>query len=233
MPQRIKLFLILSFVFILSASYNVQAKPTKSYILTADVTYVTDYMVRGRSINGGTAAIQGHVLYINNNFFLGIWATSLDVGKYEAEIDYYGGYRFVLDKTTNLDVFAQAITVPGLKNFTFWRLNAALGGVYSKLNWKASVAYDPELDNSATQDGDNFYMSLALSYPIQDTAFSLNAGVGYEKGIAVATADQDKFDWYAGLSAKGYGLNWDARYIATDAQDIYDSRVLFSVQKVF
>ena len=216
-----------------SSPEDEQTEPNKSYILTADVTYVSDYITRGRSINGGTPAIQGNALFIYDNFFLGVWATSLDVGTYEAEIDYYGGYRFGLAQTTTLDVYAQVITVPELEDFTFLRMNAVLSGRYSNLNWKLKAAYDPQIDGTATENGDNAYILLTTELPIEKTAFSFKAGIGYEKGIAVATADEDKFDWHAGLAAKAYGLNLEMKYIATDAQEVYEPRLLFSVQKVF
>ena len=108
-------------------------------------------MVRGRSVNDGTYAIQGHVLFIKDNFFLGVWATTLDVvGEFNSEIDYYGGYRFNLNKTSNLDLYLQAITVPGLDDFTFWRMNAAFSGRLDTLTWRFLASYDP-------QQGGSFY----------------------------------------------------------------------------
>ena len=226
-------FFIITFFTILSAKAS-ESNKVKSYTLTADITYITDYMVRGRSVNDGTYAIQGHVLFIKDNFFLGVWATTLDVvGEYNSEIDYYGGYRFNLNKTTNLDLYLQAITVPGLKDFTFWRMNAAFSGRLDTLTWRFLASYDPQQGSSFTKDGDAAYASISATLPIEDTAFSIVAGIGYETGVFVATADENKIDWYAGLSTKALGLNWEAKYVGTDAREVYEPRVLFSIQKVF
>ncbi len=188
-----KVTLVTTFICsILSAFADDKAPEEKSYQIFGEVTLVSDYVTRGRSINDGTPAIQPHFLFRRGDFFAGIWATTLDVADLNLEVDYYAGYQFQLDKDLKLETALQAITVPQLDNFDFLRINARLSGKYKNVFWSLWAAYDPELDNTATQDGDNKYITFALQMPIEKTQFTLNAGVGYEQGIAVRTQDQNK-----------------------------------------
>ena len=59
------------------------------------LTYTSDYVVGGFSLNDGKPALQGYVEHnYDSGFYVGLWATQTDFGTPDrVEMDYYLGYR--------------------------------------------------------------------------------------------------------------------------------------------
>lgn len=89
------------------------AEPVRSaYSVTADFTYVTDYVFRG--VQRAEESLQPSVKFTSGNFYAGVWSDiPLDKG-YELQVDAFAGYHFSLSRNWKLDAGARLYNYPGL-----------------------------------------------------------------------------------------------------------------------
>ena len=71
--------------------------------LSFGVGVTSDYISRGASQTNNGPAIQPWAEYENSGFYAGVWASNVDLGTDNVEIDLYGGYRWSAGDT-NFDI---------------------------------------------------------------------------------------------------------------------------------
>jgi len=86
--------------------------------LSATVALTSQYIYRGQSQTDGNPALQAGVDYEHDSgFFAGVWATTLDLesptGTRDAQLNYYGGFRFPAESAFSLSLAAMRYTFPG------------------------------------------------------------------------------------------------------------------------
>ncbi len=185
--------------------------------LTGHVGFLSDYRFRGVSLTDEEPVLQGSLVAKFGQFYFGGWSSPIDLPEADVEVDLFVGYRLALAPDTELTVQAAYITFPGESDAHFLRLTADITKKFDAgFTLGARVDYEPEMDDSFREAGDNTYVALRGATKIADirgNPLNLTAGIGYEDGSAA----DEKTDWNIGLNYEAHGLNWSLQYIDTDS----------------
>jgi uncharacterized protein (TIGR02001 family) len=214
--------------------------PLDDLTIGGGVTFASDYVPRGFSLNDRHAVVQGYVeasLPITDSLklFGGVWASSLDkdVQRGGNETDPYVGVTGDLGegrswKATYLRItFSDAPIKQDFNEYTV-SYTQPIGPIIGTL----FVLYDDYAQ------GDSTLIKATGVYPVPNTAFSLKAGVGYEDGINW----HDKVQWSLGASYDFKGVTFSADYVDTNRflaktsnpnNNVADGNLVFSVSKSF
>ncbi len=109
--------------------------PVGKFDVGMTATFVTDYVSRGTSLNGGAGTIQGSLdIAHESGLYIGMWGSSMDDMQEKGagvEIDYYLGYGGNLTEDVSFDVSVATYTYPR----TGWKMTWS--------TWVASVPTVP------------------------------------------------------------------------------------------
>ncbi len=209
----------------------------------------TDYVFRGVSQTDGGPAFQAGVTYSSPfGLYAGVWGSNVDFGTGGYETDYFVGWNKDLSDSWNLDLGATRYTYSG---------DGGLSGDFNefigKITWSGPVtitglvAYAPDYGD-LTPKAKESYASLAASYDIGETGFSIGASVGYTSiDYGDETIEGERFDYGvtdyfdgAVTVSKGFGpatatlgyydtFNSDADELKDLPGDYYEDRVALTI----
>lgn len=206
--------------------------------ITGTVTGVTDYDWRGVTQSAQGPALQGSLDYAHDSgFYAGAWASNVDFGSGDPniEIDMYAG--FAGGETFLWDVGAVYYTYPGESSFNFPEMYASLG--WEWLEGKISYTWD-----FAGTDETAFYYEANVTYPLP-ASFGVTGHIGYSDGDGIEAAyGQDNYmDWSVGLTYEishfTLALKWvdgeDLETLKNTPDDISstEARAIFSISTTF
>jgi uncharacterized protein (TIGR02001 family) len=192
-----------------------QAQETVAVTPMFDVAFgaelTSDYMSRGTTQTDGGPAIQGYIEADVSSFYAGVWASNVDYGFDDTEIDFSIGWRPELGKFSfDLGyVYYYYIIDDG----------SSYGDIFAKVNYAVNdwltiggqVFYGPDYVQSST---DVLYTEanteIALPWD-----FSLSGALGYQD--FEEEFGTDYWTWNAGVSWTWRdALTFDVRYWDTD-----------------
>lgn len=199
--------------------------------VTGNVGLVTDYRFRGVSLSAGDPAIQGGATVTHESgFYVGTWASSLNVGGStygSIELDLFGGWSGNVSEGLGLDVgllrYNYPNNAPGVKAEymePYVTLSSTLGPVQAKLG----ATYAWKQDSLGGRD--NLYVFTKLAAALPGTPITLNAGLGYTDGalappFQAGAADTTGFDWSLGASATVLGkISLGVSYVGVEGPSI-------------
>lgn len=225
------------------------------------VTITTDYVFRGISFSGEDPAIQGSMDWAYENFYAGVWGSSINGADYSAELDYYAGYASSIGPIY-YDLMLIYFHFPG-SNDTF-------GGLETD-QFETWLTLGHEFSDLPGSPDANVRWSWSPDYTLEDgTSHYVRAGVGftlpYDIGLDGywgyldvegdgATGPGGLFaspgflddgysysHWSVGLTKSLKGFDFDLRYHETDEDaetaafygaDNMDDRIVFTVSRSF
>ncbi len=225
------------------------------------LTLTTDYVFRGISFSGEDPAIQGSFDWGYNNFYAGVWGSSIDGADYSAELDYYGGYADSIGPI-NYDLMLIYFHFPGSDDtfngletdqFETWlTLSHQFEDLPGAPNLYGRYSWSPDY---TLEDGTSHYFrtgvefSLSHGFGIDGYAGHLDVEGDGATGPNGAFASPGFLDdgysyshWSVGLTKSLKGFDFDLRYHDTneDAEtaafygdDNMEERVVFSVSRTF
>ena len=195
-------------VLLLAAPISAVAETDFNAYLAA----TTDYVFRGVSYSDGDPAAQlGLELSHSSGFFVGTWASTVDIGSLtgsgrDLEVRYYGGYTHELSSRWAVTATAIAYTFPGADgqlNYDFEEYGVSLN--YDDRAW-LEYAFAPDLFNAGSQTHN---IELYYEWPLP-LGMAAGAGAGwYNLSDAV---NDDYVYWQAGLARQFGRLGLDLRY---------------------
>lgn len=208
-----------------------EAAETSSVTVTGNVGLVTDYRFRGVSLSAGDPAIQGGATVTHESgFYVGTWASSLNVGGStygSIELDLFAGWSGNVSEGLGLDVgllrYNYPNNAPGVKAEymePYATLSSTLGPVQAKLG----VTYAWKQDSLGGRD--NLYLFTKLAAALPGTPITLNAGLGYTDGalappFQAGAADTTGLDWSLGASATVLGnISLGVTYVGVEGPPI-------------
>lgn len=140
-----------------------------SYSVTADFSYVSEYVFRGLKSTGD--AFQPSVELAVNDFYVGLW-TSQPITKSENnEIDIYGGYKYAVNNDFSLEAVAAYYWYPEARGGdTRDSFEVGIGGTYTMSGFSPSLYayYDFVLEAATVQ------ANLGYSLPLEALGASLD-----------------------------------------------------------
>lgn len=187
---------------------------------SGNVALTSDYVWRGFSQNSENPAIQGGFDYADGAFYVGTWASIVDFGGANMELDLYGGFAGETEAGLGWDVGVIGYIYPDTDDLDFLEVYGGLsyefdGGV----GVGGTVYFDP--------DNETVYLDTGIGYGVTDT-FSVDATVG---------AYLDGFDEYQNYSLGGTFstdyVDFDLRVWATDIDDddLAEERIVLTVSR--
>lgn len=196
---------------------------------SANVALTTDYVWRGVSQNSANPAIQGGFDYANGNFYAGTWASIVDFGGANMELDLYGGFAGDFGNGVSWDVGVIGYLYPDADDLDFVEFYGGLGfETEAGLGLGGYVYIDP--------DNESVYVEGSAGYSFNDT-FGIDATVGsydfdaggdyvnYSLGATVALELVD-------LDLRFWGNDIDETGVSA-VDDTTDERVVLTVSRSF
>ena len=213
---------------------------------SATVTGTNDYVFRGVTQTDEEFAIQGSMDYSHaSGVYVGAWASNIDFGDgngESSELDVYGGFANSVSGI-DYDVGFIYYNYPGVgdsRNFDYVEAAFSVGHDFGFASATVGANWSP--DNFGGSD-DAVYVWGDVSVPFPGELplpLSLDMHIGHQDIDDNTTFGlPDYLDWSFGLSTSVQGFDLSIAYIDTDikdsqgAQDIADSRAVFSVSRSF
>ncbi len=186
--------------------------------LSLNVGATSNYLWRGITQTGDSAAISGGIDYENSGFYVGTWASNVDFGDgSEYELDGYFGYAGEAGPV-GFDVGYIYYAYPLSKEKGFGEYN--FGELYGSVSWEWLTGGIAFVTN--TQDGAEV-MKKAF-YPYVDVAFDVAEGLTFGAHVGYFKYDKDENG--------GVDLSYtDFNVSLTKSTDFGDIGVLASVAK--
>lgn len=179
----------------------------RSYTITADLPYVSDYVFRGVKL--ARQSVQPSVTFTSGSLSLGVWSNQPVIKRTDDEIDFFGSYDFALTKDWKLTLGGTAYWYPGLDTSaggdrSTFEPRLALSGPLGPVSSTLTVYYDTTL-KTTTLEG-----ALGYSLPMHGSETdTVDFGVSYGR----VTPDQGRDYCYWGATAKATFRpkgNWSA-----------------------
>jgi uncharacterized protein (TIGR02001 family) len=186
--------------------------------VTANVALTTDYVFRGVSLSDNNAAIQGGADWSNDQFYAGVWGSSLSDGM---ELDLYGGFTPTTGPITwdfgIIGYFYPGADDDGAEFDYFEGMIAASFALSEQASIGGGVWFSPE---NYGDTGEAAYYELNGSYAFSD-ALSVDAAFGNQSienpdGVAGGAEEDDYNTWNVGVTHAFHGFSLDLRYHDTD-----------------
>ncbi|MBX9747522.1 MAG: TorF family putative porin [Hyphomonadaceae bacterium] len=215
--------------------------------ISANVALTSDYVFRGVSLSESDPAIQGGFDWSSDQFYAGVWASSLPEGM---EIDVYAGFTPTLG-AFEFDLGAIGYFYPSADDedaeFDYYELLAAVEvPVSERFSVGGGVYFSPE---NYGETGEATYFEINGTFAASD-ALEFTAAYGNqsiedadgEDGVDV-TDESDYNTWNIGGTYALHGFALDLRYHDTDIDegsdieyytygpDSYDERVVFTISR--
>lgn len=186
---------------------------------SANVALTTDYVWRGFSQNSENPAIQGGFDYADGPFYVGTWASIVDFGGGNMELDLYGGLAGETEGGLAWDVGAIGYIYPDTDDLDFLELYGGLGYSFDAVSLGGYIYWDP--DNETVY----FDASAGIS-AAENLSFDVTAGTYI-----------DGFDEYSnfslGATLATEHVDFDLRIWGTDVDndDLAEERLVLTVSK--
>ncbi|GAB5458972.1 MAG: hypothetical protein Hens3KO_20020 [Henriciella sp.] len=187
---------------------------------SGNVALTTDYVWRGFSQNSENPAIQGGFDYADGAFYVGTWASIVDFGGANMELDLYGGFAGETESGLGWDVGVIGYIYPDTDDLDFLEVYGGLsyefeGGV----GVGGTIYFDP--------DNETVYLDTGIGFGVTD-ALSVDGTVG---------AYLDGFDEYQnyslGATFATEFVDFDLRVWATDVDDddLAEERIVLTLSR--
>lgn len=216
---------------------------------SGNVALTSDYVFRGQSQTQGDPAIQGGLDYVNDIFYLGTWASSLDFGSGGGlavdsgiEVDVYAGFRPVLGPVT-MDIGVIGYFYPGSGIDDLEMVELKVGGSVvpmENLTLGLNAFWSPEF---TLNGGDSLYLEGVAGYTFSPE-LTVSGGVAQQTVdtagyfILPVGAVDSYTTWNVGGTFSAYGFGFDLRYFDSDeditnlaSEVVSDERFVFTLKR--
>lgn len=222
------------------AGVVLQTKPASAQeaSVSGNIALATDYTVRGVSQTNGSAAVQGgfDVTSESATFYGGAWASNVELGVAQLELDVYGGYRFAAGPIS-FDVGLVGYLYPDASDdsseFDYWEGYVKPSArVSEQLTVGGAFYYTAEFSGGA---GEGFYAELNGAFAVSaDLTLSGAAGIQTVEQTGFFLGQDEYVNWNFGAAYAVGSVVVDVRYIGTDIEgsSLYGERVILSLKKV-
>lgn len=189
--------------------------------VSANVAITSDYVFRGVSLSGEDPAIQGGFDWSNDQWYAGVWGSSLGSAGSSSEFDLYAGFTPTTGPLT-WDLGIIGYFYPGADDdgteFDYFegKVGASMS-LTDQLEVGGEVYYSPE---NFGETGEAFYYEVNASYAVNDR-FALSGAFGNQSiddvdGPGGADVDDDYNTWNIGGTFAMHGFEVDLRYHQAD-----------------
>lgn len=187
-----KTVLLLSAISVAAGIYSSSTFAVEG--LSANAAVTSNYIWRGLTQTDDQAAVSGGIDFnAKSGFYVGAWASNVEYGSANSELDLYAGYGFEINDVT-FDVGYLNYGYPAGENLTF-------SEVYASVSWELlTVGYNVLADSDAGGDfGDDDYVFADLVVEISE-----GLELAFHIGSSSFDAGDDYSDYGISLSKNGF-----------------------------
>lgn len=216
-----------------------QANPASAQEMSVsgNIALATDYTVRGVSQTNEHAAVQGgfDITSKSAGFYAGAWASNVELGVAQLELDVYGGYRFAAGPIS-FDVGLVGYLYPDASDntaeFDYWEgyVKPTIR-LSDQLTVGGAVYYTSEFSGGA---GQGTYVELSGALALSpDLTLSGAAGIQTVEQQGFFLGRDEYANWNFGVAYAVGGITVDVRYVDTDIEGSspYGERVILSLKR--
>lgn len=186
-------------------------------------TVTSNYIFRGISNSANHPAFQGSIEYDHSSgLYAGVWASSIDFNdndKTPAEVDFYGGYRFAVEKWS-FDAGVMYYSYPETLTdaYRFWEFYGKVSRpLTDTLSWNAQAIYSPDFYGKT---GTGVYLQTGLINQFTPwLTADANIGEQWADKLDNSTFGFPYMNWNVGATATWKQLAFDLRYLQSDLND--------------
>lgn len=201
-------------------------------------TLTSEYIYRGLGMSAGDPAIQLGVDYEHDSgFFLGAWATTIELnsstGQRDVELDYYAGYLYSSQAPLTASLTVLRYTYPGQSAVRSYDYNEVLVGATWRERYSVEIGYTSDLYGFGRIAR---HWELRSEWPVAN-AWVISAALG---GNDMSDAGASRFlHWDIGVSARYSRLTFDVRWYDSEQAEGFastysaDSRFVLSISAAF
>lgn len=201
--------------------------PVGKLDVTMTATLATDWLNRGRTLNGAPTVQGSFDVAHESGLYVGVWGGSFAGSAGGSEFDYYVGYGSSLTEEFSFDVNLATYTYPKTGWDDDLELSVSVSGYNATLGAKRRFKADTEKQNY-----------IFVGYDVELPAgFGLSLNVGHTDMDDDAAADY--VDYGVAISKTIAGVNAQLAYASTDLDkdecNAYscENNVVFSLSKTF
>lgn len=233
LKMKLLFIMLLAVSSISTASMSVAQDGVK---VEGDVSFVTDYNLRGLSRSDGGVALQGgiYIFSDDSNFSGGVFVSSLDKDflGHEGEVEFYVNYDGTIG-AYDYKLSAKFDTFHGQGNSTgYASFNASLARDFGRLYVNAGTSYSPSKREIGLGSSIYGYLDVDVPIPMGDGP---SVWLGLHAGYENFEGPLDKWDWGLGINLALLDYEAGLKYVGSDNDAIIGSgeRVLFSLKRYF
>jgi len=201
-------------------------------------TLTSDYIYRGLEMSDGDPALQLGLDYEHDTgFFIGVWASTIDIqtamGSRDMELDYYAGFHYAAESPVTATVTLLRYSYPGQTGIHSYDYNEVLVGASWRERYSVELGYTSDLyglDRTAR------HWELRSAWPVA-SAWVISAALG---GNDMSDAGVSRYlHWDVGGSARFSRLTFDLRWYDNELPDGFaallsaNSQLVLSISAAF
>ena len=201
-------------------------------------TLTSEYIYRGLEMSDGNPALQLGLDYEHDTgFFVGVWASTIDIqtamGSRDTELDYYAGFHYAAESPVTATVTLLRYSYPGQTGMHSYDYNEILVGASWREQYWIELGYTSDLyglDRTAR------HWELRSEWPVA-SAWMLGATLG---GNDMSDAGVSRYlHWDVGASARFSRLTFDLRWYDNELPDGFaallsaNSQLVLSISAAF
>lgn len=185
---------------------------------SGQATLTSEYIYRGLEMSDGNPALQMGLDYEHDTgFFVGVWASTIDIqtamGSRDTELDYYAGFHYATDAPVTATVTLLRYSYPGQTGMHSYDYNEVLVGASWRERYSIELGYTSDLyglDRTAR------HWELRSEWPVA-SAWVIGATLG---GNDMSDAGVSRYlHWDIGASARFSRLTFDLRWYDNELPD--------------
>lgn len=191
---------------------------------SGNVALTTDYVWRGISQNNENPAIQGGFDFANGAFYAGTWASIVDFGGANMELDLYGGFAGETEGGLSWDVGVIGYVYPDADDLDFVEVYGGLGATLGVIDVGGYLYLDP--------DNETAYVDFSAGFSASET-------LGFDATIGSYLDGGDDFveeytNYSVGATLSTEWVDFDLRFWGNDSDSTdgtADERVVLTVSR--
>ena len=221
-----------SYAALLALSAGVMMAPTavaEDSSFSANVALTSDYVWRGVTQNSGNPAIQGGFDFSQDLFYIGTWASIVDFGGANMELDVYGGFAGETESGVSWDVGAIGYFYPDTDDLDFVEFYGGLGyETEAGLAMGATAYFDVENESVYVEASAGYGFTDALSGDVSVGKYDFDGDGDYTAFSLGATYSFDAVD----VDLRLWGNDIDETGVPAE-DDLLEERLVLTVSKSF
>ena len=201
-------------------------------------TLTSEYIYRGLKMSAGDPAFQLGLDYEHDTgFFIGVWASTIDIqtvmGSRDTELDYYAGFHYAAESPVTASVTLLRYSYPGQTGLHSYDYNEVLVGATWRERYSIELGYASSLyglDRIAR------HWELRSEWPVAG-AWVISAALG-DNDMSDAGVSR-YLHWDVGASARFSRLTFDLRWHDNEQPDGFaaqasaNSQLVLSISAAF